>query len=191
MYSSREVRLWEVPSGRPIGGPLMLERTASFPPQNSAVTFSRDGRLLAIGTEDHYAQLIDAHTGQPASPRLPHAAAVVALAFSSDGTLLLTGSADGAARFWHVATGRPVGPALEYPGHRVERVAFAPDGRSVASWFRVNDSCRMVRHWSVPRPWAGGVAAIRRRVERMTNLQLEANDVARPLGAKEWHTRVD
>jgi WD40 repeat protein len=187
--STQGVRLWEVPSGRPIGEPLKLQRTGQYPPHDSAVLFSPDGRLLAVGTEDHYAQLIDAHSGRALSPRLPHTAAVVALAFAPDGDLLLTGSADGTARFWHVASGRPVGPPLEHSGHRVDRVAFAADGRSAVTWSRVGDACTIVRHWSAPVPWRDSTAAIRRRVERMTNRRLDADDVARPLTAAEWHAR--
>jgi WD40 repeat protein len=188
---STHARLWDASSGRAIGEPVKLQRLGSIPPRDSAVLFSLDGRLLAIGTGDGYAQLIDAHTARPITSQLPHKAAVVALAFSPDSALLLTGSADGMARFWHVATGRPIGPPLEHPGHRVDRVAFAPGGRSVLTWSRIGDSCRIVRHWAAPTSWTGDVAAIRRRVERMTNRRLDADDAPRPLSAEEWHARAD
>ncbi len=188
--SGAEARLWEASSGRPIGEPLQLQPFNQSLPRDSSVTFSPDGRLLAIGTEDHYAQLIDAHTGRPMSPRLPHPASVVALAFSADGDLLLAGSAGGTARFWHVGTGRPVGPPMEHSGNRVDRVAFAPDGGSAVIWSRVSDSCTIVRHWAAPQSWKGNSAAIRGRVERMTNRRLGGNDVAQPLSAEEWQARV-
>jgi WD40 repeat protein len=189
--SGSEARLWDSSSGRAIGEPLRLQRTAQYPPRHSTAVFSPDSRLLAIGTEDHYAQLIDAHTGQPVSSQLPHTAEVVALAFAPDGDVLLTGSADGMARLWHVATGRPVGPPLEHDGRRIDRVAFAPDGRSMVTWYRISDSCTVVRSWAVPTSWPGDVAAIRRRVERMTNRRLDAADVPRPLSAEECHARAD
>jgi WD40 repeat protein len=188
------VSLREIPSCRSINYAIWLVRLTGasvLRSRDSAVVFHPNGRLLAIGTEDHYAQLIDTQTGQPVSPRLPHTAAVVALAFSPDGDVLLTGSADGIARFWHVGTGRPVGPLLEHSGHRVDRVAFAADGRSAVTWSRVSDAWTIVRHWSAPVPWTGPVAAIRRRVERMTNRWLDDNDVAWPLTAEEWHARDD
>jgi WD40 repeat protein len=189
--SYSEARLWDASSGRAIGEPLRLQRTGQYPPRNSAAVFSPDNRLLAIGTEDGYAQLIDAHTARPSTSQLPHKAEVVALAFSPDSDLLLTGSADGTARFWHVGTGRPVGPPLEHAGHRVDRVAFASDGRSAVTWSRVGDACTTVRHWSASRPWTGDAAAVRRRAERMTNRRLDADDVARPLDAEEWHARAE
>jgi WD40 repeat protein len=187
---SKHARLWDASSGRAIGEPVELKRLGSIAPRDSAV-LSPDGRLLAIGTGDGYAQLIDAHTGRPTTSQLPHKAEVVALAFSPDSTLLLTGSADGTARFWHVATGRPIGPPLDHPGHRVDRVAFTPGGRSVVTWSRVSDSCTIVRHWAAPKAWTGDAAAIRGRVERMTNRRLDLSDVPRALTAEEWHARGD
>jgi WD40 repeat protein len=189
--SNQDVQLREVPSGRPVGPPLKLQRSEQFPPRESAARFSPDGRLLAIGTEDRYAQLIDVRTGRPSRPRLPHAGPVVALAFSPDGELLLTGSSDGTARFWHVGTGRPVGPPLEELGRRVDRVAFSLDGRSAVICYKASDSCTTVRHWAAPVAWEGSSSAIRDRVERMTNRRLDAEDVARPLTAAEWHATGD
>jgi WD40 repeat protein len=45
---------------------------------------------------------------------------------------LLTGSADRTARLWDAATGQPRGKVLLHPGY-VRRVAFAPDGRKLAT----------------------------------------------------------
>jgi WD40 repeat protein len=188
-FDSGNVRLWEVTSGRPISDQLKLQRTQGTI-SHSAAVFSPHGRLLAVGTEDGYAQLIETHTGQPASPRLPHAAAVVALAFSPDESLLLAGSSDGIARFWDTEAGRPVGPTLDHSGQPVDRVAFDRDGRVAVTWSRVTDACTVVRHWSVPTAWRGEVKTIRSRVERMTNLHLGDDDVARPLTAEEWHARA-
>ncbi len=190
----QDMRLWEIPSCRPLGGPFRLLQTAGasvFLSRDSAALFSPDGRLLAIGGDDHYAQLIDAHSARPISPRLPHSAAVVALAFSANGDVLLTGSTDGTARFWHAGTGRPVGPPLEHSGRRVDRVAFTPDSRSAVTWSGASDTCTIVRRWAVPEPWSGDFAAVRGRVERMTNRRLDSTDVPRALSAEEWHTRGD
>jgi WD40 repeat protein len=184
-------RLWDASSGRAIGEPPILRQLNEFLPKRLATSFSPDSRLLAVGTDDGFAELIDASTGLPITSQLPHSAAVVALAFSPDGELLLTGSADGSARFWHIASGWPVGPPLEHSGRRVDRVAFASDGRSVVTWSRASDSCTIVRHWSAPMPWTGDAAAIRHRVERMTNRRLDSRDVPRALSAEEWHARGD
>jgi WD40 repeat protein len=189
----QDIRLWEIPSCRPLGGPFRLLQTAGASvrlSRDSAALFSPVGRLLAIGTDDHYAQLIDAHSGRPMSPQLPHSDAVVALAFSANGDLLLAGSADGTARFWHVGTGRPVGPPLAHSGRRVDRVAFTPDSRSAVTWSRASDTCTIVRHWAVPEPWSGDFAEVRGRVELMTNRRLGADDIARPLSDEEWHAKT-
>jgi hypothetical protein len=62
-------------------------------------------------------------------------------------------------------------------------------GFRVFTWSRASNACTIVRHWSAPVPWTGNTAVIRRRVERMTNRRLDADDLARPLTAAEWHER--
>jgi eukaryotic-like serine/threonine-protein kinase len=105
------------------------------PGQVCTVTWSPDGRTLAVGTLDGTAQLWDAGTGKPIGDPLRHQARVQAVAFSPDGRVLLTGSSDGTARLWQVATGRPFGEPLRHQ-EAVRRVAFSPDGRTAltGSW---------------------------------------------------------
>ena len=65
-------------------------------------------------------------------------------AFSPDGRMLLTGSTDNTARLWAVPGGEPLARPLDL--HRtVKLVAFAPDGRSLAT-----QDGDLVRLWALP-----------------------------------------
>ena len=58
---------------------------------------SPDGALLATGSSDRTAALVDAASGEVRHRLTHHTASVVCLAFSPDGALLATGSRDGTA----------------------------------------------------------------------------------------------
>ncbi|MFA5923751.1 MAG: TIR domain-containing protein [Methylococcaceae bacterium] len=77
------------------------------------VTFSRDGRFMATGGDDHMILLWNAQTWQLLGtfPK-GHKGAVFSLAFSPDSTLLASGSTDQTVRLWDVATRKPMGQPL-------------------------------------------------------------------------------
>jgi WD40 repeat protein/tetratricopeptide (TPR) repeat protein len=114
-------QLWEVPSGRPVGGPLTMA------PFVKAVAFSPDGRLVATGCDGGTAQVWSAADGSPVGPPLAHQGAVNVVRFSPDGRLVLTASGDNTARLWEVPTGRPHGSAIRHKGP-VTAAAFASAG---------------------------------------------------------------
>src|SRR5581483_6108007 len=91
-----------------------------------AVTFSRDGALVAAAGRDGIARIWSARTG-----RLQHAlrrarTPLTDVEFSPDGRYLATAAIGGEAKLWTVADGRLIHILRGHTG-RVARVAFRPD----------------------------------------------------------------
>src|SRR5262249_52534286 len=94
-------------------------------------TFSPDGRQLAAGTAEGWAQVWDLATGAPVSPLLLHTGAVNQVEFSPDGTRLASASSDGSACVWEIATGRMI-CRLSHP-QPVSCAKFTPDGQEIVT----------------------------------------------------------
>jgi serine/threonine protein kinase/WD40 repeat protein/tetratricopeptide (TPR) repeat protein len=91
------------------------------------MSWSCDGRLLAVGHSDGRVFVWDVEHGRLASVLQGHTADVVHCEFSPAGYLLATHSWDGSVRLWDAATGEHLvsTPSDGCPG-------FAPDGRRLA-----------------------------------------------------------
>ena len=102
---------------------------------------------IAPTSEARY-RLLTIATGPDRGALTGHRAQLSALAFSPDGTIVATGGRDGTARLWDTASRRQLGAPIVPPRQECAdagvKVAFAPDGRMLAS------ACLgTVRFWDV------------------------------------------
>ncbi|KAL2835372.1 putative wd40 protein [Aspergillus pseudoustus] len=97
-----------------------------------SVAFSRDGQLLASGSDDETIKLWDSATGTLKHTLEGHSNLVRSVAFSRDGQLLASGSDDETIKLWDPATGT-LKHTLEGHSNSVWSVAFSRDGQLLAS----------------------------------------------------------
>jgi WD40 repeat protein len=118
----------------------------NFDTSNSvnAVSLSPDGKVLALGGDDHAVEIRDAQTGERLHSCRGHDAYVSAVAFDPAVRLLASGAHDRTIRLWDVRTGKQVRELL---GHtdQVASLVFLPDGKTLASASRD----RTARLWDV------------------------------------------
>jgi WD40 repeat protein len=135
LYSTTRIRIWEWATGR-------LETDLSGGETQCAV-LAPDGKRLATATGATTVRLWDLATGKYRRLR-GHEEEVLVLAWSPDGKLLASAGLDDTARLWNVGT--RTGTCRAALKHRTDArgVAFAPDGRTLATI-----AGRMVQLWDV------------------------------------------
>jgi WD40 repeat protein len=130
---SRQIRTWDVPSGRLLAtiGADSGEVLQSFlisPDGQRVLTVTGPGPIFLYRT----VQVWDAGTGQRLGRPIVHRGGIRTAEFSPDSQRILTGSMDWTARVWDATTGEAVTPPLIH-GNWVE-AWFSPDGRRVCTW---------------------------------------------------------
>jgi RNA polymerase sigma factor (sigma-70 family) len=118
------VSLWDVSSGSKVKelgkGEYSLRR------------FSPDGKVLAVGRYDGWAELWDISSGKQMAAWRAHKDSVRSLAFSRDGKAVMTGGyGDKAVRFWDATTGQPL-RRLDNVINTEYSLALSPDGKTLA-----------------------------------------------------------
>jgi DNA-binding SARP family transcriptional activator/WD40 repeat protein/energy-coupling factor transporter ATP-binding protein EcfA2 len=97
-----------------------------------SVAFSPDDRLVAVGTDDGKAVLVDTATGAVRRTIRPQGGSVTTVAFAPDGTFG-TGTWAGVVQLWNPATGKEIGrPVLAQPSP-IASLAFDPRGGTFAT----------------------------------------------------------
>ena len=97
----------------------------------SALGFSPDGEVLAIGTHSGQILLWNTDAQTPAQPFGRHPAQVLSVAFSPDGEILASGDARFNLILWEASTGQQL--ATVQANDLVLSLAFSPDGNSLVS----------------------------------------------------------
>ncbi len=131
---------------RVIGSP---DETSSLSDRVTALAFSPDDRLLAVGggepSRGGELKLYNAEDGQLVREiENAHSDTVLAVAFSPDGTLLATGGADRFMKLFRVDDGSHV-RTFEGHTHHVLSVAWRADGRVLVS----GGADKLVKLWNV------------------------------------------
>jgi WD40 repeat protein len=115
-------------TGRDLGTPL------SFDAAPISLTWSRDGRHLAVATDNNLVRIYDARTRRRAAPTIENAdAPVLDVAFTPDGGRILGATASGVTRQWDARTGRELSPELVGPPAAVAGVAYDAATNRVAA----------------------------------------------------------
>ncbi len=110
------------------------------------VAFSPDGSLLAVACEDSKVRLWNTHDWTLSQTWSAHTKRVNQVAFSADGSRLVSCSSDGTVCIFSVERGEVL---VTFEGKKTEdasfsRVAFSPDGRSVATASWTERVCRII-----------------------------------------------
>ena len=97
-----------------------------------AVTFSPDGRLLALGDVNNVVQVWDSRTGKVLVLCRGHQNRVYSVVFSPDGRTLASSSSETTIKLWNPINGECL-RTLKGHQDRVRSVVFSPDGNTLAS----------------------------------------------------------
>jgi len=145
---SGSVTFWNTATGTQKGAPLHVNVAGI-----SAIAFSPDGKMLAVGGLNGYVTLWNTATHSRVGAPLPAEAGpasqsgdVDALAFSPDGKLLASGDEDGKVQLWDLPSGRldgtllPASASASAPAENglpdlASAVAFSPDGKFLATGY--------------------------------------------------------
>ena len=124
----RDLRLWEVASGREVWR-LQIPPFRSYSPSVNPLAFSANGKFLALGCADECIRVWDAASGREAQ-RLPCRGGMAQLAFSPDGKVLVSGGGANGIHVWDPAAGRLLGTWGQVRG---PRLAFSRDGKTLTA----------------------------------------------------------
>ena len=114
-----------------ISSPLLNSHSAI-----NCISFSPDGKTLAIGATDNTIRLWDVNSGKELKKLEGHTDGIASISFSADGKMLASGSLDKTIFLWNLDSGKEIGRVHE--ARSVWSVSFSPDGKILASGLTKN-----------------------------------------------------
>src|SRR6185503_4581245 len=125
------IRLWDNAASREV------RRFAGHTKPIYSLIISRDGRMLASGSQDHTARVWDIETGHLLATLTGHNGDVNSVAFSPDGRKVATASDDETVKIWDLESGKELIALKEHPAKglsdppSISRAIFSPDGKRI------------------------------------------------------------
>jgi WD40 repeat protein/Flp pilus assembly protein TadD len=174
----QSAQLFDATSGRAIGEPMLDETPRDLRP---------DGRAFLTTGRDGTVKLRDGNTGTVLARLISTSSPATCATFRKDGQLVAVGFQDGSVRLCDSTTAQAIGPPrfLEHP---VDKVAFTPDGTSVAGIDALGNS----RIWPIPRPLPDdSLDDLRLRIEARTGLHMEDDRSIGRLPTADWRERLE
>ena len=114
------------------GGPEYERRLECKGETYHCLSFSPDGRTLALGAEDGSVRLWEMPSAREQGALQDHSGTIRSVAFSPDGRHLVSASQKGRVVLWDVSSGLALSTLVEEGPQPVGAVAFSPDGRLIA-----------------------------------------------------------
>lgn len=146
--------LWDLETLQPQAAP------GGNQPDDPTMSFSPDGRLLALGGADGTIRLVEAETRAERAVLRSHQGPVTVVAFSPDGSRLASGSGDRSVRLWTLAPRARKPVVLREHTHWIHSLAFSPDGETLVT----GSADRTVRRWKInPERLAQEICAVMTR----------------------------
>lgn len=108
-----------------------------------SISWSPDGRFIAIGSSDGTVTLWDAESGRLLNSLQGHEDLIFSVAWAPDGRWIASGSQDQTVKLWDAESGRLLN-SFQHHRASVFSVAWAPDGRRIAS----GSEDRTVKIWN-------------------------------------------
>jgi WD40 repeat protein len=124
----RTLRLWDAATGKLRIEPIKVGSEGIWD-----LTYSPDGKTLALALLDGVVSLRDAATGKQHATLRGHRGEVWDVAFSPNGQTIATAGSDKTVRLWDAATAAQRGRPLRGHTKPVDAVAFSRDGKTLAS----------------------------------------------------------
>jgi len=113
-------------------GPMLRYTLKGHKDVVNSIAITRDGKILASGTDDGLITLWDLANGKNIGTLAGHKGPVRCLAFQRGGKLLASGSSDCTIKLWNIFTQKLT---ATLKGHKpaVHSLSFSPDGKTLAS----------------------------------------------------------